>query len=157
MILGYIVALIKVNIPIGLTNPFFFSSTLFFAFMLPAVQICFFCVAIGQKPSNLPFGVVNQEAQPFGSVCDFNDGCEFKNFSCRYLSYLYDDSTLRLLQYKDMESAVKAVEEGTIWGTIHIGRNFTPALVKTVLAGIKADKNSRDQSQVEVSRHIQLQ
>lgn len=118
--------------------------------MLPAVQICFFCVAIGQKPSNLPFGVVNQEAHPFGSVCDFNDGCEFKNFSCRYLSTLYDDPTLNLLQYKDMESAVKAVEDGTIWGTIHIGRNFTPALVKTVLDGIKADKDSRDQSQVEV-------
>ena len=124
--------------------------------MLPAVQICFFCVAIGQKPSNLPFGVVNREAHPFGSICDFNDGCEFKNFSCRYLSNLYDDPTLHLLQYKDMESAVKAVEEGTIWGAIHIGRNFTAALVKTVLAGIKADEDSRQQSQVEVSNRLRV-
>ena len=56
-------------------NYFIFPySTLFFAFLLPAVQICFFCVAIGQKPSNLKYGVVNEEIQPFGSICDFEDG-----------------------------------------------------------------------------------
>ena len=112
---------------------FHICSTLFFAFMLPAVQICFFCVAIGQKPSNLPFCVVNEEVQPFGSVCDYNDGCEFKNFSCRYLSALHEDPALNLLQYKDSESAINAVKDGTVWGMIHIGSNFTVALVKTVL------------------------
>ena len=132
------------------SNLFNFYSTLFFAFMLPAVQICFFCVAIGQKPNNLPFGVVNEEIHPFGTICDFSDGCEFKNFSCRYLSALTDDPTLNLLQYKDIESAVNAVEEGTIWGAIHIGKNFTAALVKAAIAGIKADQETRAQSQVEV-------
>ena len=118
--------------------------------MLPAVQICFFCVAIGQKPNNLPFGVVNDEVRPFGTICDFNDGCEFRNFSCRYLSALNDDPTLNLLQYKDIESAVNAVKEGTVWGTVYIGRNFTAALVQAALAGIKADQETREQSQIEV-------
>jgi len=125
-------------------------STLFFAFLLPAVQICFFCVAIGQKPSNLKYGVVNEEIQPFGSICDFEDGCEFKNFSCRYLSALNEDNTLDLLQYKDSESAINAIRDGKIWGMIHIGSNFTVALVQTILAGIKADKEMRKQSQIDV-------
>ena len=133
-------------------NYFTFSySTLFFAFLLPAVQICFFCVAIGQKPSNLKYGVVNEEIQPFGSICDFEDGCEFKNFSCRYLSALNEDNTLDLLQYKDSESAINAIRDGKIWGMIHIGSNFTVALVQTILAGIKADKEMRKQSQIDVS------
>ena len=122
--------------------------------MLPAVQICFFCVAVGQKPTNLPLGVVNDEIQPFGSICDFKDGCEFQNFSCRYLSTLHGDPTLNLLQYKDTESAINAVEDGTIWGAIYIGHNFTTALVQTVLAGIKAEKDMREQSQIDVSSNI---
>ena len=119
--------------------------------MLPAVQICFFCVAIGRKPNNLPFGVVNEEIEPFGSSCDFKDGCEFHNFSCRYLSALTDDPTLNLLQYKDSISALRAVEDGTIWGSIHFGTNFTAALVQRVLGGIKADKEVKEQSQIHVS------
>ena len=122
--------------------------------MLPALQICFFCVAIGQKPTNLPFGVVNEEIMPFGSICDFNDGCEFQNFSCRYLATLHDDPTLNLLQYKDNKSAFKAVKDGVIWGTIHIGNNFTVALVQMVLAGIKANEETRNQSTIDVSNFL---
>ena len=58
------------------------SSQLLFAFLLPAIQVIFFCVAIGRDPTGLKMAVVNNELA-FGSNCTIAPGCDFSNLSCR--------------------------------------------------------------------------
>ena len=36
---------------------------LLFVFLLPAIQVVFFCIAVGQKPAGLRLGLVNQELE----------------------------------------------------------------------------------------------
>ena len=64
-----------------------FHSQLLFIFLLPAMQVIFFCVAIGRDPTDLPIAVVNNEMPNVyndGGNCSVIEGCDFTNISCRY-------------------------------------------------------------------------
>ena len=79
--------------------------------MLPAIQVIFFCVAIGRDPTNLPVGITLDEIEftdlvldPkqtsleitkeglshefFKMTCPVTDGCDFSNLSCKFLAHL---------------------------------------------------------------------
>ena len=42
-------------------------SGLFFAFLLPAVEVFFFCIALGRDPTQLPLAIVNHEQNLTGT------------------------------------------------------------------------------------------
>ena len=47
---------------------------LLFVFLLPAIQVVFFCIAIGRDPSGMTLAVVNDEASLFnGTDPETND------------------------------------------------------------------------------------
>merc|ERR1739844_652913 len=83
---------------------------LIYQFVLPAIQVSLFCLAIGQDPKDLPVGIVNGEL-PGGVPCTndtFTYGCPVRmatswvdaaeagqlneehgtNLVCRYFSFL---------------------------------------------------------------------
>ena len=64
------------------------------------------CGTIGGEPRELKFAVVNQEIEP-GNGCDFTEGCDFANVSCRYLYALNDDPTFDLIHFGEEEYAYK--------------------------------------------------
>ena len=41
---------------------------LLFVFLLPAIQVVFFCIAIGRDPSGMTLAVVNDEASLFNGT-----------------------------------------------------------------------------------------
>ena len=64
------------------------------------------CGTIGGEPRELKFAVVNHEIEP-GNGCDFTEGCDFANVSCRYLYALNDDPTFDLIHFGEEEYAYK--------------------------------------------------
>lgn len=58
-----------------------------FIFLLPAIQVILFCLAIGREPNDMKVGVVNYEVPYLGS-CEAMVGCTTANLSCRYLDAL---------------------------------------------------------------------
>jgi hypothetical protein len=51
---------------------FIFCRMLLFVFLLPAIQVVFFCVAIGRDPTGLTLAIVNDEVNLFNGT-DPND------------------------------------------------------------------------------------
>jgi hypothetical protein len=62
----------------------YYFSFMLFIFVLPAIQVILFCLAIGREPLDMKFGVVNHEV-PGLSICHGPAGCTTQNLSCRYL------------------------------------------------------------------------
>lgn len=58
-----------------------------FIFVLPAIQVILFCLAVGREPLDMKFGVINHEVPEFG-ICHGPEGCTTMNLSCRYLDTL---------------------------------------------------------------------
>lgn len=62
-----------------------------FIFVLPAIQVILFCLAIGREPLDMKFGIINHEVE--GSpICHGPIGCTTQNLSCRYLDTLPKES-----------------------------------------------------------------
>jgi hypothetical protein len=65
-------------------------SNLAFIFLLPAIQVTFFCVAIGREPTSLPMAVVNEEISGTNNTnCSWPTGCEFDFLSCRFFDSVF--------------------------------------------------------------------
>ena len=65
-----------------------------FIFLLPAIQVIFFCLAIGRDPTNLKLAVVNDELDPSaGRVCSYTEGCPTSMLGCRFLQFI-DNTTV---------------------------------------------------------------
>jgi len=114
---------------------------LIYQFLLPALQVSLFCLAIGQDPKELPVSIVSEEI-PFNSSCQqFSTECpvdfgffapvstnkNLGNLSCRYLSYV-SDQLIKPVWFASHTQAVEAVERGDTWGVIHMESNFSQAL-----------------------------
>ncbi|DAC52345.1 MAG TPA: ABC transporter permease [Candidatus Thalassarchaeaceae archaeon] len=82
-----------------------------FIIIMPAIQILLFGIAIGQAPTGLDFAIVDDGADDIGAiVVGHLDGSE---------SLVIDT------EYKDMSSARLDIEEGELWGALHIHPNGT--------------------------------
>ncbi len=92
-------------------------SQLMFIFLLPALEVIFFCGAIGRDPDSLPLGVVNLEVPPdpaHPDNCFVADGCDFTNVSCRFYDVLFAQEALVAREFADVDSAVQAVQRGEV-------------------------------------------
>ena len=128
---------------------FFGYSTFLFAFLLPAVQITLMCGVIGGDPKGLRFGVVNHEIEdPYD--CDFTEGCDLANISCRYLYGLAEDSTFELYPFQSEDRAHHAAQQGEVWGVMTFGPNFTQALVTAAIEGRDASEEILNMSTIRV-------
>ena len=68
-----------------------------FLFLIPAVEVIFFCAAVGHDPYDLPLAVVNHELGFPSSQknCTVYPGCDFKAVSCRVFDHLFNKTTFR--------------------------------------------------------------
>ena len=120
-------------------------AMLLFVFLLPAIQVVFFCVAVGQKPQGLKFGVVNQEVEGDLETCQRENNslvawCDLALFSCKMFR---SDETVELLGYTTEEAAYQDVAAGHIWGFINIPENFTSALISQYTGGFIGNNSAR--------------
>ena len=109
---------------------------LLFVFLLPAIQVVFFCIAVGQKPAGLRLGLVNQELEELSSCQGENNTeltwCDLSLFSCKMFK---SDDTVELVEYRNEDKALQDVEEGRIWGYLNVPENFTSALIDKFMGG----------------------
>jgi hypothetical protein len=138
---------------------------LLYQFVLPAIQVSLFCLAIGQDPKEQPVAVVN--AENFGAPCpdavitqcpislgslgipEPND--YLANFTCRYLSFI-DREIARPVYYPNVESAIQAVEDGEAWGVLAMDQNFTQDLYKRIFDSLtESDLQAIDTELMEKS------
>ena len=115
-------------------------AMLLFIFLLPAIQVVFFCIAIGQKPSGLTLGVVNNE-MPDMELCTSDnytalEWCDLQWFSCKMFQ---SDATVQLRYFDTETEALAEVESGDLWGYLSIHENFTVALIDKFTGGSLSD------------------
>ena len=96
-------------------------------------QVIFFCVAIGQPPSGLKLGVVNNELFDPG-LCEISnyselEYCDLNLFSCKMFK---TNHTVTLINYDNQTEAEQDVEAGVTWGYLAIPANFTESLIAKV-------------------------
>ena len=119
-------------------------AMLLFVFLLPAIQVVFFCVAVGQKPQGLKFGVVNNEVGELDTCQRENNSlvawCDLNLFSCKMFK---SDGTVELLGYNTEDAAYQDVAAGHIWGFINIPENFTSALISQYTGGYIGNNSAR--------------
>lgn len=115
-----------------------------FQFIIPAVQVALFCLAIGREPTNLSLAVVNADVNvtdkchyysngcilgnkdDFMGTYDFHEGHK-TNLSCRYLSYI-DTNFIRPVFFDNLTLAEEAVRNGKHWGMLEFKANYTDSL-----------------------------
>ena len=102
---------------------------LLFIFLLPAIQVIFFCIAIGQKPTGLRLGIVNYEADM--DMCSYPNistvtECDLTLFSCKMFK---SDDIVDLVSYESESEAETDVQNGNIWGYLSVPDNFTSSLI----------------------------
>ncbi|XP_040563313.1 ABC transporter G family member 20 isoform X1 [Lepeophtheirus salmonis] len=127
---------------------------LLFIFLLPAIEVLLFCIAIGNDPTNLNFGIVNNEF-PYASnasnySCSTLQGCEFENLSCRFLSNLTNRKDLNFKYFEDEQLAKTEVLNGEIWGYMTISSNFSEAFLDRLWNTLNVDSESLLQSSLRV-------
>lgn len=104
-----------------------------FIFAQPALQIMFFCVAIGQDPTGLSIAVVNHELNSSHLCADYvNNQCQLENLSCRYLHHLNHSKSIVQESYSNVSNAVSAVKAGHVWGAIYFTQNYTESLLQRI-------------------------
>ena len=113
-------------------------------FSISAVAVVFFCLAIGQAPTKLPFAIVNQESPE--ANCSYKSGCSFGNLSCRLTSYFEKSDTFDLKFYENSANASNDVKAGKIWGYVTFDKNYTAALVDRMWNYMEASQLTRNQS-----------
>lgn len=118
-------------------NPGFLA----FQFLLPAIQMTLFCIAIGAPPEHLAFGVVNHDVGVGGS------GASSIHLADRFVANLNVNSTsdgsfgtvgsqtFDVTEFDDIGDAVSAVRAGKSWGVLSFGSNYTSDVLKRYSPG----------------------
>ncbi len=131
-------------------------SNLAFIFLLPAIQVSLFCLAVGHPPNDLRVAVVNDEfsaGSDGASSCVWPAGCEFDFLSCRFLDTLFhNESDLVRVDYADYGAARAAVEDGKAWGLMVAPANFSQQLLKRLVSAMDATAETINKSSINVSR-----
>eukprot|EP00095_Tigriopus_kingsejongensis_P003146 maker-scaffold662_size116868-snap-gene-0.17 protein:Tk03146 transcript:maker-scaffold662_size116868-snap-gene-0.17-mRNA-1 annotation:"abc transporter" len=140
---------------------------LLYQFVLPALQVSLFCLAIGQDPKELPVAIVNlenqgQPCQGHPMQCPIDLGLfgpstneYLKNFTCRYLSFV-DSSIVRPVFYATFEEAELAVQNGEAWGVIKMDHNFTTNLYQRIFESVANDDLKSINEEVFQGSEIQI-
>ncbi|GBP77024.1 ABC transporter G family member 20 [Eumeta japonica] len=124
-------------------------GVMLFIFVLPVMQVILFCLAIGRDPSGLKLAIVVDDVHVVDGYCPFNETCNMKNLSCRYINHLRNTSIVKEY-YPDVDSALDAVRVGDAWGTLYFNENYTDALSARLALGNIADNETIESSEVQV-------
>ncbi|KAL6445681.1 hypothetical protein ACFW04_000879 [Cataglyphis niger] len=124
-------------------------GVMLFIFALPVMQVILFCLAIGRDPEDLKLAIVNKEMFFDNLTCPLTTDCSFSYLSCRYLNFL-DKDTITKKYYENLDTAMDAVRNGHVWGTLYFTENFTDALVARMALGKDSDDETLDQSEIRV-------
>ncbi|XP_050449540.1 ABC transporter G family member 23 isoform X2 [Cataglyphis hispanica] len=124
-------------------------GVMLFIFALPVMQVILFCLAIGRDPEDLKLAIVNKEMFFDNLTCPLTTDCSFTYLSCRYLNFL-DKDTITKEYYENLDTAMDAVRNGHVWGTLYFTENFTDALVARMALGKDSDDETLDQSEIRV-------
>ncbi|GAB1869390.1 ABC transporter G family member 20 isoform X2 [Camponotus japonicus] len=124
-------------------------GVMLFIFALPVMQVILFCLAIGRDPEDLKVAIVNKEMFYENMTCPISTDCSFTHLSCRYLNFL-DTDVITKKYYPDLDSAMKDIRDGEVWGTLYFTENFTDALVARMALGKDSDDETLDQSEIRV-------
>ncbi|XP_077547875.1 ABC transporter G family member 23-like [Haemaphysalis longicornis] len=93
-------------------------AMLLYSFLLPSIEVSFFCAVIGNTPFGLNLAVVNEEPPPPVGA---------KAFSAEFLDHI-DDTILPQVKFDDLDSALNSVRDGHAYGAIHLRKNITRSL-----------------------------
>ncbi|CAL4139268.1 unnamed protein product, partial [Meganyctiphanes norvegica] len=113
---------------------------LLFSFLMPPMQTCLFCLAIGGMPYNLPVAIINEDLglDPILEVIsDLPFIPDLPNPYNDTLGQLYidklNDKTISKIYYDDYEDGYSAVKDGHAWSMIYLNENFTSGIIAEAL------------------------
>ncbi|KAJ8034677.1 ABC transporter G family member 20 [Holothuria leucospilota] len=126
-------------------------GALAFQFLIPAIEICLFCLCVGVDPKNLRIAVVNEDVTLFRN----------ESLSNRYLSYL-NNVTIIQVPADNYSVALENAQNGDYWGVMHfkesyskdLSRRFLPFVLNATLEGSKIDVRL-DESNVQIAVSLQ--
>jgi hypothetical protein len=100
------------------------AKLLIVQFLIPVIQITFFYLCIGQKPQNLPFGIVNHDTtfKLFGDAYNLGDEIVGE----------LQERTLIKKPYTSYDDAYQELKRGYLWGFMSIDANFSREVVEAV-------------------------
>jgi len=73
-----------------------FSRFLGFVFLLPGIQMTVICMAIGNDPKSLHFGIVNNEIRNFSECLTATNKCGGGNLSCTFIKLIPEDDIIKV-------------------------------------------------------------
>ncbi|XP_014666455.1 PREDICTED: ABC transporter G family member 20-like [Priapulus caudatus] len=112
---------------------------LVFQFIMPSIQLCFFCLAVGGDLKNVPVAVVNQDSPPI--------------LSTSYLKSI--SSSIVDLQYHDnFADGYNAVLENKAWALLYFNTSFTMDLITRARNPTNATSEIIDGGSVHVYQDI---
>jgi len=123
-----------------------------FVFRMPAIQVVFFCRAIGREPEALPMATVNLEAANCTSATS-GGICTLKDLSCRLLKEVEDTPALLPIPFQDVRSAEMALKDGYVWGALAIPANFSQVIAQKILNGGNGPLNAHAMATLDQSNH----
>ncbi|ODN00409.1 ABC transporter G family member 20 [Orchesella cincta] len=123
-----------------------------FVIWIPVFLCSLICLAIGNDPTHINFGLINDELD-YSSVCPtvtrIAGECNIENLSCQYLRQIPDD-TVNLKIFKTVEEAVAAVHDGKIWGFIKFPEDFSGVFWERSATGANVDEMVLNASEIIV-------
>lgn len=135
---------------------YFLLSLLIFIIWVPACQVLFMCLALGNDPKPMKFGIVNHEFE-FSEVsnCDelldqrTSENCSLIGLSCEFLKFLPEDVVHQ--RFFDAESDARdAVERGKTWGFMSFPPEFSSAYFTKIASNALADEETLNSSSIHL-------
>jgi ABC-type multidrug transport system ATPase subunit/ABC-type multidrug transport system permease subunit len=104
-------ALIWKNAIRTIRNP----GLLLFQFILPALEVVVFCLAIGRNLEGIGLVLINQDNNTLGTW---------------FMESLKSESvnTFNFIETAELEQAISTVKSGDAWGLVYVGPNYTASL-----------------------------
>ena len=108
---------------------------LVFTFLIPSIQVAFFCLAIGADPRDIHIQFVNDDTGVLGQ---------------RYVNALSRHTPLNINMSPSFDNAVNVVQKGHAWAVVHTGLNFTNDMIARLEGGMNVSPSVLDGSRVQV-------
>ncbi|CAM4940454.1 unnamed protein product [Rotaria socialis] len=86
-------------------------------FLVPILQIALFCLCVGRKLSNIPFGFISRETIGSSSASEL-------------ILNKIDRNVFKIIEYKTIDEAQRLFDVGYLSGIINIGENFSRELIE---------------------------
>ncbi|XP_071958454.1 ABC transporter G family member 20-like isoform X2 [Antedon mediterranea] len=113
-------------------------GSILFSFLIPIIEVCLFCLCIGNPPRGLHMAVINMDTSTL-------------NYSQHFLWHL-DNDTIVQHPYDNFTHAFEDAKKGEYWGTIYMAPTYSTDLITRFVEGTKVDNDTIEGSTV----HVQL-